>query len=278
MNDTSNAKPLLILTVVTLFVAVFVLGVVMWQTFLLDEQSRSLEERITNARKLPAPIARPDASDDKKMDGPQVVIHEDPVIRTSADGETTYLNDNSLALRSEFDTSCQSFASIGGADVSEPVNADIVIDNENVSNFIGERFGEEADEFTSAVRGSAPAEDELHLFCDFEEDVWITRVRNRSDVSFFRWIDTDDSPYLDPYEPTVNSVNASYTFFPVENEFFLSTGYGDAGFAWWSYYRLDEASKHFDLIESCQGNIITDPETGAPGEDFEFTCSREYVK
>jgi len=73
-------------------------------------------------------------------------------------------------------------------------------------------------------------------------------------------------------------MDLSYGIYPdINGQVMASTGYGDAGYFWWSFYQLDESAGHFDLVEDCNGKNTYDEAAGEYDDNgFEFTCTREY--
>ncbi|MCR4312157.1 MAG: hypothetical protein NUV56_02620 [Candidatus Uhrbacteria bacterium] len=84
--------------------------------------------------------------------------------------------------------------------------------------------------------------------------------------------------WVKTYQP-VAGVMDGYQFIPDNGrgEALIHVGYGDAGFIWWSYYRLNSEYMTSELIETCNGGPQFDDEGGYIEDSWELVCNPEYT-
>ena len=151
---------------------------------------------------------------------------------------------------------------------SEAFTAEAVVGNAYVP-------GEETDRFVGRLveqveRLSAKAVS----ICDFNGSTYVL-IPQISGYGFpFVW----NGRSLTPFQPVAGVMDsaAGMTDQLVDGEILVSTGYGDAGHMWWSYYRLDPDTRTTELIESCSDRPLYDDEGNWVEGERQLQCRRVW--
>lgn len=281
MNGTPNSKPLLTLTLVTLVVAVFVLGVVMWQTVLLDKQSRSLEERITAARQISTPIARPSKNVTAMNGGNFLRIqYGGPKNKAIPNGEpATHLYGKFL---SQPDTAaeCESFADLAGINrfdfTFEPESSENYLENETVLTYISSVAGPDTDVMIDRLKIGDFESSYLDMICKVQGEVWVSATTDLQNPTFYKWTSDASGKYFHRQGPVIQTVALSYSLYPdSDDSLYLLSAYGDAGVIWWRAYKYDAEAMYFDMVEDC--TLATDIDGESEPASADLSCSRVYL-
>ncbi len=124
----------------------------------------------------------------------------------------------------------------------------------------------------------------------YYSDLYLSRICKDDDELFFAFTTSNFGLVIGDYAPGkaygsiryYNQISSmmdfAFTFYPraLNGEHLVGTGYGDAGHSWWSYYQMDEATYHPDLIEICAGSYDNNAERVAD-DVYDYTCHRQYV-
>lgn len=95
----------------------------------------------------------------------------------------------------------------------------------------------------------------------------------------YEFVLSDDAPFwVRTYQP-VAGVMDGYQFIADNGrgESLIRVGYGDAGYVWWSYYKLDRKYFTAELIEHCSGGPGEGEDGADIDENWSMECDPEYV-
>ena len=190
---------------------------------------------------------------------------------------STYLYQTLGSLENE---NCQLVSEIVNDENSSVVSPSEVLEHSDLIAKLETILADQTDKAISHLENIVPSDEQasekgLGQLCVHNDTLFVTVIEKYRELHVLRW-DAEHGTFQ-IFQPIAGLMDMGYNFFPgaIDGKHLVSTGYGDAGHTWWSYYLLDPDAITSDLVERCSGSYQTDDD-GKFTDQYLLECTREY--
>jgi|GEM_PF-3746015 len=279
MSEPLHQKSILILTIALSLLAIGTLGLVLWQTYAMDQRATMFNERIqrdytaSNTLKQNTNTQTPII----KTNG-QVSIPEAPESHIKLPHDSiTFLFDEAKA---DENTNCTNIAKLAGLNRNEYIlakNDPSILEKEAVVAHMQEIASDDADAMLAKMKAAPFTDRRIDLVCYMDGDLWISAATDLQSAQFYKWqVSQSDDQSFEPQSPGIETAELNYDLLNISGWIYIQSMSTDADVTSWKFYQYDEVAKYFDLVEQCQLGSVINAVTGAVSTKKELICSREY--
>lgn len=123
--------------------------------------------------------------------------------------------------------------------------------------------------------------DSIYTLCYVQKQVFLITFADYSIATPIGFVADDEGNYNPMYYQPVATMDAYINLMPHPNnstDVIVHTGYGDAGHAWWTFYRLNPLTRTTDVLEGCADSPVfpASPDYSPEDLDRELACVLEY--
>jgi hypothetical protein len=139
--------------------------------------------------------------------------------------------------------------------------------------------GGDLDFFFTRLEREMEETDQLGYVCSRDNRLFFTLLTSHANMKVLEWLEVNEetgSYALQSYESIDSVMDSSHIAYlsPYSEGVLIKTGYGDAGYIWWSYYDYNPAVIYPDLLEKCTAHF--EYATDGLSEELFVACRRQY--
>ncbi len=255
------------LVIILIVIALGASVAAIWFAVLTDDVSElaetMTEEVVEEVMEEEEEMEEEESADDQVVTGNTIDLIYDELAGSAGPAQSTTLGFRASELRDTPGTCEFSYTGVQEEFTAETVAGNVYLPDEGADTFV-ERLVSQVN-LHDALGASV---------CTFADSTYVL-IPQISGYAFpYMWT----GRHLQPYQPVAGVLDsaASLTSQVFDGEILVSTGYGDAGHFWWSYYRLDEGTNTTELIESCSNSPVFDDEGNWVEGKRHLKCSRVW--